>query len=134
MTDDTPYSRSLGTAARLGELAPDRHRFTDKRVLLTGEPGILSTENGRECFLDSLRLLIRICPNVSVSSPGGFTDFLSEVCAIAQSIQFGAPIEFISGESSYHRYDAILCVGETAHPELPWTVINSDGWLARVSS
>ena len=31
-------------------------------------------------------------------------------------------------------YDAILSVGVAARSALPWTVINSNGWLARVSS
>jgi molybdopterin/thiamine biosynthesis adenylyltransferase len=31
-------------------------------------------------------------------------------------------------------FNAILSVGSAVHPELPWTTINSNGWLARVSS
>jgi molybdopterin/thiamine biosynthesis adenylyltransferase len=33
-----------------------------------------------------------------------------------------------------NQYDAVLSVGTKAQPALPWTVINSNGWLARVSS
>ena len=31
-------------------------------------------------------------------------------------------------------FDAILSVGTAVNPSLPWTTINSNGWLARVSS
>ena len=47
------FSRPRATAKGLGELAPDRNRFTSKRVLLTGEPAALATSNGRVMLLMS---------------------------------------------------------------------------------
>src|SRR4051812_29535459 len=96
MTDHLPYSRPEATAARLGDLAPDRHRFTDKRVLLTGERHVLMTENGRECLVSSLRLLPRICSNVSVFLPAECGQLRAECEAVAARISFGTPIEFLS--------------------------------------
>jgi molybdopterin/thiamine biosynthesis adenylyltransferase len=134
VTNDLPLSRPLSAAARLGELAPDHHRFIDKRVLLTGEAGTLATANGRECLLSSLRLLPRLCRNLSVSLPADASQLAEECHTLAGRIAFGGTVKIISGTPDYTGYDGILSVGTAAHSDLPWTVINSNGWLARVSS
>lgn len=132
--DDLRFSRPVATAERLGAHAEDRHRFVDKRALVTGESGVLATANGRECLLASLRLLIRICPHVTVALPDDSTVLLDEVRSTIDPLAFGAPVMYQLGLADPAQFDATLCVGTTARPELPWTVINSNGWLARVSS
>jgi molybdopterin/thiamine biosynthesis adenylyltransferase len=134
MTDSLPYSRPQATADQLADVAEDHHRFTQKSLLLTGEPEILATANGRMCLLDSLRLLIRICPNVTVSLPPGFDALLNECRGLADQIAFGAEVIFTTKRPDFTVYDTILSVGVTANRELPWIVINSNGWVARVSS
>jgi molybdopterin/thiamine biosynthesis adenylyltransferase len=134
MLDDPRLSRPLSAAASLGELAPDHHRFVDKRVLLTGEADVLATANGRECLLSSLRLLVRICPNLSLFLPADAGPLAAECQTLAGRIAFGRAVEFIPHEPVFTEYDAILSVGTQARPDLPWTVISSNGWLARVSS
>lgn len=134
MQSDQRLSRPVSAAARLCGLAPDFNRFVDKRVLLTGERRILSTENGRESLLDSLRLLIRICADVSVAFPERNEDRVRDCRSLAKKIAFGGNVAVLDGMPNFDRYDAILSVGTAARPELPWTVINSNGWLARVSS
>lgn len=124
----------MATAERLGDLAEDRHRFVEKRVLVTGEPAVLATANGRECLLASLRLLIRICPHVTVALPNDCSALLDEVRATITPLAFGAPVTYTLGFADPTLFDATLCVGTKARPDLPWTAINSNGWLARVSS
>jgi hypothetical protein len=77
-------------------LAPDCYRFVNKRVLLTGEQATLATANGRECLLCSLRLLVRICPNLSVVLPPGAGALLEECRRLADRIAFGRAVEFPS--------------------------------------
>lgn len=132
--DDLRFSRPVATAARLGNSAEDRHRFVDKRALVTGESGVLATVNGHECLLASLRLLIRICPHVTVALPADSADLLDEVRTTIDPLAFGAPVSYQLGTADPAQFDATLCVGTAARPEVPWTVINSNGWLARVSS
>lgn len=134
MEKDIRYSRPLATAERLGDIAEDRHRFADKHVLVTGEPSILSTANGQESLLASLRLLIRICRNVSVALPCEADHLLARSKEEIQPLAFGGPVRFDAFPGDPSSYDAILSIGSTAKPDLPWTVINSNGWLARVSS
>lgn len=127
------YSRPQASAERLGDFAPDRHRFGDKRVLLTGEASTLMTANGRDCLLASLRLLPRICPDVTVALPDALNAFAAECRRLADTIAFGRAIEFADAHG-YDSYDAVLSIGSQVRRDLPWTVINSHGWLARVSS
>lgn len=131
--DKIAFSRPSATALSLGDQATDSHRFPDKHVLLTGESEIVSTRNGRECILASLRLLFRICSNITVSLPPENQALLSECKALASSLTFGKPILFQTAPN-YNNYDAILAVGYTSRQDLPYTVINSNGWMARVSS
>lgn len=132
MLDELKYSRPLATAKRLGDLAEDVHRFVDKRVLLTGEADVLEFQNGQVCFLSALRLLVRICADVSVFLPENPAEFVDVVRHEAQRIE--PAVKFLDSEPNFREFDAILSVGSNIRPELPWTTINSNGWLARVSS
>lgn len=131
---DLVYSRPAAIAEQLGDLAEDRHRFVDKRVLLTGERAVLATANGRDCLLDSLRLLVRICRNVDVALPPELGLLRRQARETAGRVAFGQAITFLDEPPDWSLYDAILSVGAEARPELPWTAINAHGWLARVSS
>ena len=133
MNVDDAFSRPAKTALGLGDLAEDRHRFLDKKVLLTGEAPILALPNGRGCFLDSLRLLIRVCRNIFVLVPQVDHDLHREAVALAEKIAFGSRVEFLK-TATFERFDAVLSVGTKAHPDLPWTTINSNGFVARVTS
>ncbi len=133
---DKATSRPLGVAQKLVNHPIDESEVYSKVVVLTGEYEVLATPNGRWCFLDALALLSRIVGNLTVILPAGTTHLEAEVenfCARAWSrgslrvVRDGDPMSL---ESS----DAILCIGTQARPSLPWTVVNSNGWVARVSS
>lgn|GEM_PF-871685 len=134
MNLDLAFSRPQKTADILGSLAQDRHRFLTKQVLLTGDPTILLTENGRSCFLDSIGLVVRICPHITVSIPPSCTKLLDDAKSLANHVAFGREIDFRHEVPDMTPYDAILSIGSTIRPHLPWTTINSNGWVARVSS
>jgi molybdopterin/thiamine biosynthesis adenylyltransferase len=131
---DLAFSRPQKTADSLGTLAEDRHRFLNKQVLLTGDATILLTENGRSCFLDSIRLLVRVCPHIIVWIPPSCTALLDDATSLANDVAFGREIDFRHEVQDMTPYDAILSIGSTVRPHLPWTTINSNGWVARVSS
>ena len=133
MVDDLIFSRPIATAAVLGDFAPDNHRFVDKVVLLTGETEILKTANGRACFINSLLLLHRISKTVEVFLPSGLDGIQNECNDIVNKIS-NSSIRILPKQPAFSAYDAILSVGAAARESLPWTVINSNGWLARVSS
>lgn len=134
MNLDLIYSRPQKTAESLSGLAEDCHRFLTKRVLLTGEVEMLATANGTHCFLDSIRLLIRICPNVVINVPTGCDALFQAARAITDQIGFGSAVEYRDVVEDLDAFDAILSVGTAVRTDLPWTTINSNGWLARVSS
>ena len=128
------FSRPLACAQRLAAHAADAGRFIDKRVLLTGEVAILATANGRFIALDALRLLVRICRRLDIWLPAGLEDLRAELAALCQEIQFTEPVGILSASPEFGCYDAILNIGTIARADLPWSVVNSNGWLARVSS
>lgn len=134
MNNDLTFSRPLATAMRLGEDALDKHRFLDKKILLTGETEILSTENGKNCFIGSMLLLFRICRNLSILLPAGCEDLLNKSKLILNEKKYPSNIQFVEEKIEFKDYDAILNIGKKVRPDLPWTVINSNGWLVRISS
>jgi len=134
MNLDLIYSRPAKTAAQLATKSIDHHRFLAKKVLLTGEPEILNTLNGRECFLNAFALLIRICPNIRIHIPAGCEDLGVVSKTFVKRIAFGGGVEHFDHVDDLGSFDAILSVGTAVKPGLPWTTINSNGWLARVSS
>lgn len=133
---DVASSRPLGVAEALGSSLLDEAIIFSRPVILTGERETLATQNGRWCLLNSLRLLSRIVGSLTVVLPPGLGAFETEVRQLAAkawtkgTVTFaleGAPIEMAS-------IAAVLNVGTQVHPHLPWTSINSNGWVARVSS
>lgn len=134
MNLEAAYSRPAKTAAQLAEQAVDRHRFLAKRVLLTGETETLKSLNGQFCFLDAIGLLVRICPNITIHVPAECEDLRTASETFARRIAFGPGVEYCSEVDDFGVFDAILSVGTAVRPGLPWTTINSNGWLARVSS
>ena len=134
MDSDLEFSRPVATALRLGDDAEDKHLFLGKKVLLTGEQDILLTENGRNCFLSSMLLLIRFCKNVAIFLPPTCENLSNECKATLSRLELSRDVTFIESEIEHKHYDAILNIGKTARQDLPWTVINSNGWVARVSS
>jgi molybdopterin/thiamine biosynthesis adenylyltransferase len=134
MNLDAVYSRPQKTADQLANMALDRHRFLTKKVLLAGESDVLKTANGANCLLDSLGLLVRICRNITVAIPPDCSELLAKSRAYSDRIAFGNNVEYRTEPLDLLAYDAILSVGSAVRPELPWTTISSNGWLARVSS
>ena len=133
---DKAASRPLGVARKLVSHAINEADIYSKVVILTGEQEVLATQNGRWCFLDALALLSRVVGNLIVVLPACSAQLEAEVenfCTRAwcrgllRVVRDGDPMLL---ETS----DAILCVGTRARPTLAWTVINSNGWVARVSS
>lgn len=134
MIDDLIFSRPMTTALRLGNLAPDRHLFPNKKVLLTGEAELLKTANGRVCLITSLLLLIRINKKIEIFLPSGFEELRKECNQISERFILSSSIKILLKQPDLTTYDAILSIGSTMRQSSPWTVINSNGWLARVSS
>jgi ThiF family len=131
---DARYSRTIASAERLGSAALDRHRFMQKRVLLTGESEILTTLNGREIARAALLLLIRICPQIVIALPNDCADLARELNELAYQVDPNNCIRLEDVGRQFDGYDAILSIGSRVESTWPWTVINSNGWLARVSS
>jgi hypothetical protein len=132
-SESLAFSRPAAAADSLGDKAPDRHRFTEKNVLLTGEGPVLGLENGRNCFLNSIRILTRMTRGLKIWIPAG-TGLREETSRLIEHISFGDKPELLSASPDFTAFDAILSVGAETHSELPWTTIDSNGWVARVSS
>jgi hypothetical protein len=127
-------SRIVATAKSLGDAAPDRHSFTDKSVLLTAEPQVLTKENGRDCFLNCFRLLIRMVTRLTVHVPDGSPVLPALLLECERISHTARPTIVMDYNVDPAQFDAILSVGTQGCGDLPWTVVNSNGWVARVSS
>jgi hypothetical protein len=132
VSDELRLSRVAKTVATLSEGA-DTHRFATKKLLLTGDVDQLVTDNGREALLFALRLLVRISREVDVLVPAGLPDLTGEARELIGEIGLGGRA-LDPDDQRDHAYAAVLSVGTRAERQFPWTVINSNGWLARVSS
>jgi molybdopterin/thiamine biosynthesis adenylyltransferase len=130
---EIPMSRPLAAAGRLGDAAPDRHQFPNKRVLLSSDAAQLTDATARYTLLMALRLVTRICRNVTVRLPATATLVRTVLEAEAKRIGFGAPIEFLVA-SEFDGFDAILHVGPQRELGLPWTSIVTNGWLVQAAT
>jgi molybdopterin/thiamine biosynthesis adenylyltransferase len=132
-TNQLDLSRPVAAADSLGDKAPERHRFTTKKVLITGETEILNTQNGKTCLLAAIRLVSKMVRGVSIFLPEG-SPLEGEVSQLLTNISHGEQPPIILKGTDFTCFDAILSVGTDGRPDLPWTTINSNGFTARVSS
>jgi hypothetical protein len=130
---DLEFSRQVATAATLSDKAEDVIHFFKKPVLLTGESEVLATVNGRNCFIDSIRLLARMTEDLTVQVLGS-QEFQRAVEELVHKVRLNKITVTVESELDLPNFKSILSVGTRTHPELPWTVVNSNGWAARVSS
>ncbi len=129
-------SRTLGVAQSLIREIIDETLLYSKSVVLTGEPNALRTKNGYWCFMNSLRLLVRVVGQLTICLPPGFDNLEQEARQCCEEAYLrGTPRFIISDTQTSLLYaDAILNVGFHVITSLPWTSITSNGWVARVSS
>jgi hypothetical protein len=110
----------------------DVKHFFEKAVLLTGESQFLKTQNGRWAFIDSALLLVRITKRLTVEVKEN--EELAREIAILLTDRTKHKATVTTMGVDYRQFEAILSVGSKVMPSLPWTTINSNGWVARVSS
>lgn len=129
-------SRPLGVARSLIGGRIDEAAVYARTVVLTGETAALQTPNGRWCFLDALALLSRIAGQLVLRLPPGVPALEGEVREFAARAFSRNPIHIDTtvNNDAVHHASAILNIGTQVPPNLPWTTINSNGWLARLSS
>ena len=123
----TAAVRELGDAVRDGD-------FIEKRVLLTGTAPFVGSPNGLWMAEDCLRLMVKTWRHVTVYLPPEAANVATKLRVVAEQVAFAAPITFLNTAPAYSGFDGVLSVGGNAREDLPWTVTNSNGWLARVSS
>jgi molybdopterin/thiamine biosynthesis adenylyltransferase len=133
---DIASSRPLGVAESLGSTLLDEALVFSRPVVLLGEASTLATQNGRWCLVDSLRLLSRIVGPLTVLLPPGLGAFEAEVRQLAASVWTRGTVSVVveGAPVALESAAAILNVGSRIAPHLPWTSINANGWVARVSS
>lgn len=130
------FSRPLAVAHTLSGRALTAADVKAKRVVLTGDGSVLSSENGRLVLLDSLRLLLRVAGNLTILLPASAAGLEKDVESIASAASLLCKVEIMRApnEHALHAADAILNVGFSGRSTLPWTCINSNGWIVRVAS
>lgn len=129
-------SRPVGVAEKLLNKKIDRDLILSKTVMLTGESGILQSTNGKWCFTNSLRLLSRVVGSLTVLIPADNEALQNEVSQIIEMGWCAGDIKVLTGniDNIPDDFDAILMIGSRRLTSHPCTVINSNGWIARVAS
>jgi molybdopterin/thiamine biosynthesis adenylyltransferase len=138
VSTERAYSRPFAAIEALGDQVLDRHRFENKRVLLTGDAEVLLTPNGQVCVTAAMLMLVRVSRLGMVQFPVG-AEAMAESCRTRLSEIGCGGWEVLDCDSSAdgRQFDATLSVGwrggsPTSGPSR--TVINSNGWVARVST
>jgi molybdopterin/thiamine biosynthesis adenylyltransferase len=131
--DGLRFSRARATATDLAAAA-DPYSFIEKSVLLTGTVEALSEANGAEMAHCALLLLMRTTKAVSVGLPAACVTLAQDLERWAAHHAWSEMPRFLFLPVDLAEYDAILSIGGAPRPELPWTAITSEGWLARVTS
>jgi hypothetical protein len=128
-------SRPMGVAGELGAPVLEPAVIFARRVILTGEAASLRQQNGRWCFIDSLRLLSRVVGDLSVVVPDELPNFKAEVDELLTGLWSQGRVRRIAAQAcDLKNATAILNVGTAVRPDLPWTSICANGWIVRCTS
>jgi molybdopterin/thiamine biosynthesis adenylyltransferase len=107
-------------------------KFRDQRVLLTGDPVRLRTDEARLMLRVAANLISRFCLAVDVSLGEGLEGIDEEIQELIQSIERTADVRRVPlGE--WGAYAAILSVGPAPRISENTVSIAAAGWLAVVS-
>ena len=130
------FSRPLAVAHTLCGRVLTAADVKAKRVVLTGDDSVLRSENGRWVLHDALRLLLRVAGSLTVLLPAGAAELEKEVESIVSAASLLCRVKLMRApnENALHAADAILNVGFSGTPALPWTCVNSNGWIVRAAS
>lgn len=132
MIDDLHRSRTVATVAALA--TGEEHRFTSKRVLLTGDREALLTANGADMARDALQLLMRISHIVDVALPPLTGSLRADLASDSERFAWDIVPQIVANDCDMTGYDAILSIGSTMRDDLPWTAVTASGWIASVTS
>ena len=129
-------SRPMGVARELQNEPIDESEVLSRVVVLTGEPETLTTRNGAWCLLNAMRLLSRIVGRLRIVLPEGIGSLQNDVRELASTLWSVDSVEVLMERESNSETPAhaVLNVGTVVPGDSRWTTINSNGWLARVSS
>jgi hypothetical protein len=128
-------SRPIGVATELSGNPIVPEVVFSKKVILTGETSTLLTQNGRWCFLDSLRLLSRVIGNLDVLVPPEASELHTEIDQIIDELWSQGTVQRVHPyECDFRLAAAILNVGYEVRLDLPWTAVCANGWVARCTS
>ena len=129
-------SRVLAVAQTVSGRVLTKEEVASKLVVLTGDAPVLNGANGRWCFLDAFRLLLRVTGRLTLIIPASANDLANEVQLIAGAAPPFCNVSIVRGanEDLLRAASAILNVGTTGRSSLPWTCINSNGWIVRLAS
>lgn len=134
---DTPLeaSRPMGVAHELRASKLDGNTVYARQVILTGELETLSSPNGQLCLLNCIRLLSRVVGHLVIALPDGLGDFEQVVTRLAQNVWSQKCVTLQTpNDALFEAAWAVLNVGNRARSDVPWTSINSNGWVARCTS
>jgi len=127
------FSRLTASIESLDGMRSGTTKVFELPILLTGENSVLSTTNGQKCFLDALRLLVRMTNNLTVFTDGQL-ELEERVRKLVPHLTNARVHVEQRSNLRYEKFAGILNVGSDVRTNYPWTSINSNGFLARVSS
>jgi hypothetical protein len=130
-------SRPIALASSLVGRQIDENAYFNAPVVLTGEADVLATKNGQWCFLDALRLLLRVAGVINIQIPTSARSMEPTVRMICKSVAYRSKVSIVIGDKGLgHAAQAvaILNVGHRSRSDLPWISISARGWQAQISA
>jgi hypothetical protein len=129
-------SRPLRSAAELtGNAEGDlQSLLTRGEVLIRLQPNFARVQDARDAFLLAVNLSLRFARNIAVQLPSDADSLLEECNALASSLHGPDVRVRLARDQDWDRPVAILNVGTEVRTDLPWTAVNSGGWLARMTT
>lgn len=136
MIEDIQWSRPLRWASRASGLDEDwlKGYLRDVRVGVRLEPGF-DHPDARQAFLLAVNMLLRFCPRLIVGADDRSLSLAKSARALGSTIlQSDSAVEVVSPDMNWSRFDSVLTVGRRPAHVPAAVTINSNGWLARLST
>jgi len=109
------------------------NKFIEQRVLLTGDTRRLATVSGQLMIRVAANLIARFCPKIDVVLPPDLAALQAEIVEMLRKIDNSSNAEFRAATTAIENtYVASLSIGTPSEDFPNCTVIDAEGWLAKI--
>jgi hypothetical protein len=129
------FSRPIRAGATLLNSAESdiEYLFNSQAILIRLEPSYVDSPDAQETFFFTVNQCLRFCSTVYVDTPPS-GDVLAKACLYLGAVPSKDFKGLTASTLGARKVALVVNVGSEVLHDIPWTCVNSNGWVARIAT